>query len=153
MEYGSMVHALEEIHRLLKPNGFLIDIHPVAEHSSIEIHQNGKIDLVGQMEVSQWCVDFQEADKALDKIIQKGIFTVEQKGMFDTLTYYDSAEEMGTALKESILKYVRDGEPIDEEVSHVDVLAGQAKELLQAAGGEAILILREPDHISRLKPV
>ena len=148
-----MVHALEEIHRLLKPNGFLIDIHPVAEHSSIEIHQNGKIDLVGQMEVSQWCVDFQEADKALDKIIQKGIFTVEQKGMFDTLTYYDSAEEMGTALKESILKYVRDGEPIDEEVSHVDVLAGQAKELLQAAGGEAILILREPDHISRLKPV
>jgi hypothetical protein len=37
-----------------------------------------------------------------------GIFTVEQKGMYDTLTYYDSAAEMGTALKESIHKYVRE---------------------------------------------
>jgi hypothetical protein len=33
MEYGGMVHALEEIHRLLKPSGRLIDIHPVAEAS------------------------------------------------------------------------------------------------------------------------
>jgi hypothetical protein len=104
MEYGSMVHALEEIHRLLKPSGFLIDIHPVAEHSSIEIHQNGKVDLVGQLKVSQWCVDFQEADKALDEIIQRNMFTVEQKGMFETLTYYDSATEMSTALKQSIHK-------------------------------------------------
>lgn len=148
-----MVHALEEIHRLLKPNGFLIDIHPVAEHSFVEIHQNGKIDLAGQLEVSQWCVDFAEADKALDEIVQRGIFTVEQKGRFDTLTYYESASEMGAKLKESILKYVREGEPVNEEVSHVEVLAAQAEEMLQAAGGEAMLVLREPDHISRLKPV
>jgi len=148
-----MVHALEKIHRLLKPDGFLIDIHPVAEHSSIEIHQNGKIDLVGQLEVSQWCVDFREADKALDEIVQRGIFSVEQKGTFDTLTYYDSASEMGAAHKESILKYVREGEPIDEEVAHVEVLAAQAEKMLEAADGEARLVLREPDHISRLKPM
>jgi hypothetical protein len=153
MEYGSMVHALEEIHRLLKPSGFLIDIHPVAEHSSIEIHQNGKVDLVGQLKVSQWCVDFQEADKALDEIIQRNMFTVEQKGMFETLTYYDSATEMSTALKQSIHKYVREAEPVEEEVSHVEVLAGQAEELLQAASSKAMLVLREPDHISRLKPM
>jgi len=148
-----MVHAFKEIHRLLKSDGFLIDIHPVAVHSSVEIHKNGKIDLVGQLEVSQWCVDFQEADKALDEIIQRGIFTVEQKVMFETLTYYDSAPEMGTALKQSILKYVREGEPVDEEVSHVEILAAQADELLHAADGEAKLVLREPDHISRLKPI
>ena len=147
-----MVHALEEIHRLLKPDGFLIDIHPIAEHSSIEIHRNGKIDLAGQLEVSQWCVDFSEADKALDEIIQRGIFAVEQKGTFDTLTYYDSASEMGTKLKESILKYVREGEPVDEEVSHVETLAAQAEEAVRATGNGAKLVLREKDHISRLKP-
>ncbi|HET9907110.1 MAG TPA: hypothetical protein VFQ23_10730 [Anaerolineales bacterium] len=146
-----MVHALEEIHRLLKPGGFLIDIHPVAEHSSVEIHQNGKIDLVGQLEVSQWCVDFQEADKALDEIIQRGIFTIEQKGMFETLTYYDSATEMGTAFKQSIQKYVREAEPVKDEVSHVEMLAAQTEELMRAAGG-AQLLLRERDHISRLRP-
>jgi hypothetical protein len=152
MEYGSMVHALEKIHRLLKQNGFLIDIHPVAEHSSIEIHRNGKIDLVGHLEVHQWCVDFQEADTALTEIVQRGMFTVKQKGMFDTLTYYDSAAEMGTALKESIHKFAREGEPVDEEVSQVETLAAQAEELLRAAGGGAELALRERDHISRLKP-
>ena len=148
-----MVHALEEIHRLLKPSGFLIDIHPVAVHSSIEIHKNENIDLVGQLEVSQWCVDFQEADEALDEIIRRGTFTVEQKGMFDTLTYYDSATEMGTALKESIHKYVREGEPVEEEVSQVVALALKAEEALQTAPNGAELVLRERDHISRMKPM
>jgi hypothetical protein len=152
MEYGSMVHALEEIHRLLKPRGYLLDIHPVAEHSSIEIHRNGKFDLVGHLEVHQWCVDFEEADNALIEIVQRGIFTIEQKGIFDALTYYDSAAEMGTALKESIHKFVREGEPIDEEVSQVETLARQAEEVLGAASKGAKLVLREKDQISRLKP-
>jgi hypothetical protein len=73
--------------------------------------------------------------------------------MFETLTYYDSATEMSTALKQSIHKYVREAEPVEEEVSHVEVLAGQAEELLQAASSKAMLVLREPDHISRLKPM
>jgi hypothetical protein len=153
MEYGSMVHALEEIHRLLNPSGFLIDIHPVAEPSPVEIHWNGNIEPVGQLEVRQWCVDFEQADKALTEIVQRGQFTVEQKGMFDTLTYYDSADEMGTALKESIHKFVREGEPVDEEVSQVETLVVQADELLHAAGSGAGLVLRERDHISRLKPM
>ena len=147
-----MVHALEEIHRLLKPDGFLIDIHPVAGHSSIEIHHNGELDLVGYLKVRQWCFDFQQADIALAKIVQRGQFIVEQKSMFDTLTYYDSAAEMAAALKESIHKFVREGEPIDEEVSQVDTLAQQAEELMRAAGPRAELIMRERNHISQLKP-
>jgi len=31
MEHEGMVHALEEIHRLLKPAGTLIEIHPSLE--------------------------------------------------------------------------------------------------------------------------
>lgn len=147
-----MVYALEKIHRLLKPNGFLIDIHPVSEHASVEIHRNGKFELVGHLEVHQWCVDFEQADNALTEIVQREMFTVEQKGTFDTLTYYDSAAEMGTALKESIHKFVREGEPIDEEVLQVETLALQAEELLRAAGHGAKLMLRERDQISRLKP-
>ena len=147
-----MVHALEITHRLLKPSGFLIDIHPVAEHSSVEIHRNGKVDLVGHLVVHQWCVDFEEADKALAEIIRRGIYAVEQKGIFDTLTYYDSATEMGTALKQSIYKFVREGVPVDEEVSQVEMLAARTEELIQAAGSGAVLVSRERDHISRLRP-
>ena len=148
-----MVHALEEIHRLLKPNGVLIDIHPVSEPSPIEIHLNGHIELVGNLEVRQWCIDFEQADNALAEITGRGKFAVEQKGMFDTLTYYDSATEMGTALKESIHKYVREGEPVEEEVSQVVALALKAEEALQTAPNGAELVLRERDHINRLKPI
>ena len=148
-----MVHALEEIHRLLKPGGFLIDIHPVAEHSSIEIHQNGEIDLAGQLKVHQWCVDFEQADEALAEIVKRGMFTIERKGLFDTLTYYDSAEEMGTSLKESIQKYTRVDEPVEEEVQHVETLASRADELISAAAEGVELVLREKDLISRLRPI
>jgi len=146
-----MVHALEIIHRLLKPDGFLIDIHPVAEHSSVEIHQNGKIDQVGQLEIHQWCVDFEQADEALAEIIQRDMFIVEQKSTYDTLTYYDSAAEMGMSLKESILKYTRVDEPVEEEVQQVEALASRVEEMMNTAKG-AGLLLREKDHISRLRP-
>lgn len=148
-----MVHALEIIHRLLKPNGFLIDIHPVAEDSSIELHQNGKIDLVGHLRVHQWCVDFEQADEALTEIVQRGMFAVEEKGMFITLTHYDSVAEMGASFKESIGKYSRDDESAEEDVKQIETLTAQAEKLLQAAGSGADLLLREKDHISRLKPI
>ena len=147
-----MVHALEEIHRLLKPTGVLIDIHPVAESSPVEIHQGGKIDLAGHLSVSQWCTDFQQADQALTEIIQRGLFATERESVFDSLTHYDSAAEMRTDLKESIDKFARDAQSADEAVPHAEALAARAEELLQAAASGAELIVRERVHISRLKP-
>lgn len=147
-----MVHALEEIHRLLKPTGALIDIHPVSESSPIEIHQSGKIDLVGYLSVRQWCIDFQQADKALTEIVQRGLFAVQHKNVFDSLSYYASATEMRTSLKESIDKFARDAQSAGEAVPHVEALAARAEELLRDADSGAELIVREPTHISRLRP-
>ena len=147
-----MVHALEEIHRLLKPNGVLIDIHPISKPSSIEVQQNGKIDLAGYLSVRQWCVDFEQADNALAEIVKRGLFYAEQKDSFDTLTYYDSPEEMGTSFEEEIVKYARDTGAADEAVPHVEVLVIQAEELMLIAGSQAKLVRREGNHINRLKP-
>ncbi len=147
-----MVHALEEIHRLLKPAGTLIDIHPVAESSPIEIRQGGRIALVGYLSVRQWCIDFQEADNALTAIAQRGLFAVEQEGVFDSLTHYDSAAELGTSVKESIHKFARDAQSAIEAVPHAEALAAVAEELMRAAASGAELIVRERTHISRLRP-
>jgi len=153
MEYGSMVHALEEIHRLLKSTGILIDIHPVAEPSPIEIYQGGKIEPVGDLSIRQWCTDYQHADEALTEIQQRGLFMVEREGMFNSLTYYDSVAEMRTDWKEAIDKFARDSQSIDESVPHAEAMAARAEELMQAAGSGAELIVRERVHISRLKPI
>ena len=147
-----MVHALEEIHRLLKPTGTLIDIHPVSESSPIEIHQSGKIDLVGYLSVRQWCIDFQQADNALAEIVQRGLFAVEQQAVFDSLTYYASAAEMRASLKESIEKFARDAQSAGEAVPHVEALAARAEELMRVSGSGAELRVRERTHISRLRP-
>ncbi len=147
-----MVHALEEIRRLLKPSGTLIDIHPAAEPSPIEIHQDGKIELAGNLSVRQWCFDYQQADSALTEITQRGLFAVDREFAFDSLTHYGSAAELRTGLKESIDKFARDTQSAGEEGPQVEALAARAEELMQAAGSEAELIVREPTHISRLRP-
>ena len=147
-----MVHALEEIRRLLKPTGILIDIHPVAESSPIEIHQGGKIDLAGDLSVRQWCTDYEQADMALSEITQRGLLAVERESVFDSLTHYDSVEELRTGLKESIDKFARDAQSADEAVPHAEALAARAEELIQAAVSGAELIVRERVHISRFKP-
>jgi|SRR5919109_3111127 hypothetical protein len=152
MEYGGMVHALEEIHRLLKPAGSLIDIHPVAVSSPIEIHQGEKIDLVSNLTVRQWCTDFQQADSALAEIVQKGLLIVERAEVFDSLIYYDSPAEMRVALKESIDYFDRGDQSTDDEAQQVNALAARAEELVQDAVRGAELIAHEPTHISRLKP-
>ena len=148
-----MVRALEEIHRLLKPAGTLIDIHPMAVSSPIEIHQGGKIELVGDLIVRQWCTDYQQADNALAEIVQKGLFIVERAEVFDALYYYGSVEDMRTSLKEDIDRFDRGAESTSDEEEQVDLLAARAEELMQDAVSGAELIAHEPTHISRLKPI
>lgn len=147
-----MVHALEEIHRLLKPSGVLIDIHPVSEASPVELHQGLKIHRVGDLSVRQWCADYQQADSALAEVTQRGLFAVEREQVFDSLTHYPSVEEMRTSLKESLAKFARDAQSAGEDVPQVDALAARAEELMRAAVKGAELIVREHTHISRLRP-
>jgi len=147
-----MVHALEEIRRLLKPAGVLIDIHPVAEGTPIEIHQAGRIELAGNLSVPQWCTDFEQADSALAEVIQRGLFAVERETVFDSVSHYDTAAELRTEQMEAVDKFARDARSADEGKPHVEALADRAEELMRAAGGGAELILRERAHISRLRP-
>ena len=147
-----MVHALEEIHRLLKSNGVLIDIHPVSEPLPIEIHQTGKVDPVGRLSVRQWCFEFEQADIALAEMIQRGMFTMERNALFDLPTHYASAAELGTDLKESIEIFARDAQAAIEPLPHIEALTVRAEELMQAAGSDAELIVHERTYISRLRP-
>lgn len=147
-----MVHALEESRRLLKPAGRLIDIHPAAESSPIEVHQGGKIDLAGDLSVPQWCTDYQQADIALAEIARRGLFAVERESLFDSISYYDSAAELRAEQTQAIDKYARDAESAGEQKPYVEAVAARAEELMQAAVSAAQLTMRERVHISRLRP-
>ena len=152
MAYGGMVHALEEIHRLLKPEGVLIDIHPVEEPIPFELHQDGSVDLVGELAVPQWCTDFRHADEALAEVTQRGLFVLEEHRLFDSLTHYGSAAELRDAFRASIDRFARDPESASEAVSPTEAIVSRAEQMMQRAAPGAELIERERTHISRLKP-
>jgi hypothetical protein len=152
MEYEGMVHALEEIHRLLKPNGALVDIHPVSEPSSIEVHQAGKVVLVGRLSVRQWCFEFEQADIALAEVLERGLFIEERQALFDLPTYYETAAELGADQKEAVGVFARDAQAAIEPLPQIEALTARAEELMQAAGGGAEVIVHERTHISRLRP-
>lgn len=150
MAYGGMVHALEEIHRLLNPAGRLIDIHPLEEALHIEVHRNGTILPVGDLTVRQWCTDFQQADAALADVTERGIFEVEHHRIFDSLTHYGSAAEMRAAFRESVGRFARDTRSAAEAMEQTEAMASRAEEMIGTVAGD--LITRERTHMSRLRP-
>lgn len=147
-----MVHALEEIHRLLKPTGRLIDIHPMSQPMPVELHHSGTIEPIGDLSVRQWCIDFEQADEALAEILRRNVFAVELEDVFDALTYYDSPEEMRDALRGSLDRFARDAPSVEEGVPKVEEIAARSEELIGAAGEGAQLAVRERTHIRRLRP-
>ena len=152
MHYEGMVHALEEIHRLLKPTGRLIDIHPVAVSPRVEINEAGKIHLAGYLSVHQWFTDFLQADNALEEIIRRGLFSIEQEEIFDVPIHYASVEEMQTELMKELDYFARDAQSASEDAPYIEVLVKRAEKLMRSVDSTAQLIAREPTHISRLKP-
>jgi SAM-dependent methyltransferase len=93
MEHEGMVHALEEIQRLLKPDGCLIDIHPVPEAPLIEVHQGAEI-LFAEPSPDHDAKDEHHAEDALARIAERRLFVIESSGEFDFLIYGSSVAEL-----------------------------------------------------------
>lgn len=88
-----MVHALEEIRRLLQSDGCLIDIHPIA---------NGMIKILRQRDVLFTSTDpgydtdgsIKDADQAIQQVIQRGLYLIEGTEEFEVIAYASSAGEL-----------------------------------------------------------
>ena len=90
-----MVHALGEIHRVLVPDGILIDLRPIADNWTIEVfsaretHETGHVtDLPLGLE------DDEAANQAMRDAESKGWFTREDKTFFPLHYIWDTASNM-----------------------------------------------------------
>ncbi len=145
-----MVHALEEIHRLLRPDGYLIDIHPVLGAPSIEVRRGAEL-LFAEAGPDYWVEDYRQADHALAQITQRHLFVVERSGEFDFLTYGSSVSELRDFLTEASAYESR---PKEEAPVGWDAdLTARVEAALQAAGEGAEVVYHERARIARLKPV
>ena len=145
-----MVHALEEIHRLLKPDGNLIDIHPVADAPLIEVYQGGRV-LFAQPMPDYSTEDYRQADSALAQAIQRRIFVIERSGQFDYLVYGSSVTELRDYVAETNAFVDK---PEDEAVSALEEeFIARVEGIMQGAGEGAEVATHERIHIARLRPV
>lgn len=65
-----MVHALKEIHRLLKSDGCLIEIHPALESPLIKVYQGDAVLFVEPYPGYDYEDDIRHAEDALVQVIQ-----------------------------------------------------------------------------------
>ncbi len=76
-----MVHALTEAHRVLQPNGILIDIRPAAKHRRAGLGEGKRWRSVGAMR-EQFDDDI-ASDRAVRQVVREGLFQKESQIEFD----------------------------------------------------------------------
>ena len=86
-----MVHALREAHRVLKPNGILLDLRPAATHRRAGLGEGKDWQLVGVMRENFG--DDLAADRAVSQVVSTGLFHREAHYDFDVDRVMDTLHD------------------------------------------------------------
>ena len=90
-----MVHALNEIHRTLKPNGVLIDLRPVEANWQVEVSSSKEYQAAGRLsDVPAAVADDEAAFRAMREVESRGWYSKEKEEEFSFFYYWDTPSEM-----------------------------------------------------------
>lgn len=150
MDPEVMVPALEEIHRLLRPGGTLIDIHPVPEVSLIEVFHRGEV-VFAKPEPTSNTQEAQHADDALRQVVERDLFVLETATEFDFRVYASSVRDLQDFCAEAS---AHESATVDQvqNASESDFF-DHVEDLRVAAGEGAEVAFYEKARIARLRPV
>ena len=97
-----MVHALREAHRVLKPEGLLIDLRPAPVHRRVGFKTTDSNRLRWVMRES--FVDDLAANAAVADVVREGWFTAGKRKRFPCYRVMDTLDEFRAWLQDSIHK-------------------------------------------------
>ena|SRR6185503_13787002 len=140
-----MVHALEEVQRLLKSDGRLIDIQPLMEAPLLKVYLGTRVVFVEPDPSYDYEDDLRQADAALTQVIQRGLFVIEERSEFDFLTDGSSAQEL-------LAFWGKTSTEEDPAEQHIKEVYNRVEEIRQSAGQGAEVTLHERARIIRFKP-
>ncbi len=143
-----MVHALEEIHRLTRPAGTLIEIHPDArEFPFLEVRWNGELSFSEDDPGFDYGEDSRLAEAAVATVVGRGLFMLEESRRFELRTYASSLQDLRDhwAVADAY-----DPEEKEETLVRLqEEMYARAREVLERSPG-AELAYVEPATMSRL---
>lgn len=84
------MHALRHVHKLLVPQGTLVDLHPVTEEQVEAADRT----IVGVIEDPAFSVDLPNAEACLQEAVRDGLYAIEAETEFDFLQHFDEVEEL-----------------------------------------------------------
>ena len=97
-----MVHALDEIHRVLVTGGNLVDLRPLLDRWPIEVSSNGENREVGRAtDLPEPLNDDGAANQAMVLAEQRGWFVRERQDVFPFFYYWDTPREMQEYIDET----------------------------------------------------
>ena len=137
-----MVHALEKVHQLLKPDGILLDIHPTNEPAAITVRLREQHIPAGWLNESDDYAEYEWADEALQHVIDGGQFKLERTGTFNFIWHADSIKDLRAYLAEEW-----------KEASIDDVTALRVEELLKLPTHDKEILVSEAIRITRYRAV
>ena len=145
-----MVHALEEIHRILRPDGTLIDIHPFAEPPLVKVVQNNRI-MFEEPKREGDHEGIQSADRAVAEVLGRKLFVAERNRDFDFFSYASSVPE----LRDFWDSYNAFNESAKEIaiLEYEDEVFARAEEVRMGSGEDAEAVIHEKVGITRLPRV
>jgi hypothetical protein len=152
MEHEGMVHALEEIKRLLRQDGCLIDIHPVQDAPLIEVRTHDVV-LFSEPSASydDDDDDLKHAEDALAWAIGRALFALDRSHEFEFVTIASSVSELRDYF--AVSNAYEEG-PLDKATeARVEELYARVDEVMQSSGDNARVIHRERARMARLNPV
>ena len=144
-----MVHALEEIHRVTRPDGTLIEIHPALEFPFLEVRSGGELSFSQNDPGFDYEEDSRLAEEAVSTVVGRNIFVLEERRRFELRTHASSMQELRDhwAVADAY-------DPPDKEETlalRADEMYARAQEVLSRSPG-AELVYVEPAMMSRLTP-
>src|SRR5688572_4711697 len=128
-----MVHALQEAHRVLKPNGLLLDLRPAPVHRRVGIERAGGYQQLGIMR--ERFDDDLAADRAVAQVVREGLFATARRTRFGVNRVLDRLDEFREWLDEFVT--------LGELPSH-DWLVERVERALAAAGGKTTIVVSGP---------
>jgi len=131
-----MVDALRRAHRMVKPDGCVIDLHPSVARASVEVGDT----VTGHVEAGDASLRHAAADLALAAAVDEGLFTVGHALVFTFFTYGDTIDE----LRDYVVENWREGRIDDETVS-------RTRAAHRPSGVRARI--REHVHATKLRPM
>ena len=88
------MYVLKRIHRWLRSDGLLLDLHPEPEQPTIDAVRDGmRLEYLGRIDTSGLITNIYAARAALASLIEAGWFVPERSLIYDFISHFSSVDE------------------------------------------------------------